>query len=207
MYYIILITISFLYPGFPPFTDTNTPTQGAGQTKSPSLKSPKSTEAAPPRVRTRYDRARDATYVHIDVPLNVVGEGIAGEMVISFQLAYRGKAAGELSSAFLIVNSTADADKVRKFEAEKRVDLTADAYHYNYERIDYRSEAVASNTTLPNPRRLVKESVIVRLPLEDLSQIANSNSLEVKVGSVALVLKSSQLTDLRRALISPTLVR
>ncbi len=214
MHYILLV-ISFVCLGTSTSflsADTNTSPQDAGKIVSPapSLKSPKSTEAPPATVRTRYDRARNATYVQVDIPLSSPREnkpaggvaGAAGGTTISFQLAYRGKSTSGLSAAYLIINSTIGTDQVREFDSEKQVSLAADGYLYKYDRIDYPDEQVEPTASQSDTRRIIQESIIVKLHLDDLSQIANSNKLEIRVGKVEFVVKSLQLIELRRALIS-----
>ena len=172
----ILLAISFVCLGTSisfHSADTNLSTQDAGKIVSPapSLKSPKSTEAPPATVRTRYDRARNATYVQVDIPLSGPREnkpaggvaGAAGGTTISFQLAYRGKSTSELSAAYLIINSTIGTDQARRFDSEKQVSVAAEGYLYTYDRIEYPNETAEPTASRSDTRLLIQESVIVKL--------------------------------------------
>ena len=192
--------------------------------QSPTMKRPDKIEVPPARARRSYDRARDATYVNIDITLlarPAAAEGadkgkgkdkdkgkaaaapaFAGrEVTLTFQLAYRGAHTYDLIAAYLIVESVAAPAAGDKLTEARQLVVGADPYEFTYERADYKTETVtltgAATAATPSVRR---ETAAFKLPVEDLPQIANAGRLAIKVGAEAFPVKSAQLTELRRTL-------
>jgi len=175
---------------------------------SPSLKKVERTEAPPARPRKLYDRAHNATYLNVDIPLlsrnaekimNGAAVSPARELALTFQLVYKGATTADLSAAYLIVESTAAPEQGARLSAIKEIEINADDYHYSYERVDYKTERVEISPTKPAEQR---ESVVFKLVPDDLSQLANANSLKLKFGAEQYTIKSPQLSGLRSALVN-----
>lgn len=196
---------------------------------APSLKTPeKKVEVPPTRERRRYDSARDATYVNVDITLvkpvvnspapaasdkkkhKKQGESalppppaFAGrEVTLTFQLAYSGRNTYDLKSVYLIVESTDKVEQPERLSALKQVELKADAYVFAYDRASYQTEMVALTDAPAGTPPVKKEIIIFPVPPDDLSQIANANSLTVKLGAEQYTVKSPQLTELRSTLVN-----
>jgi len=196
--------------------------------QSPSLKRPDKIEVPSARARRSYDRARDATYVNIEVTLlaRPAAAGEAGdkgkskgkskdkgkapapafafagrEVTLTFQLAYRGAHTYDLVAAYLIVESVALPEAGDKLTDARQLVIGADPYEYTYERADYQTEAVTLTgaVTAATPG-VRRETAAFKLPTEDLPQIANAGRLRVKVGAEEFAVRSAQLTELRRTL-------
>lgn len=195
------------------------PAAGGGQ--APTMKRPDKIEVPPARARRSYDRARDATYVNIDITLlarpaddPAAGKGrgkdkgkaaapafTGREVKLTFQLAYRGAHTYDLVAAFLIVESVAAPGAGDKLADARQLVVGADPYEFTYERADYQTESVAlmGAATADTPR-VRRETAAFKLPTEDLPQIANAGRLAVKVGAEQFAVRSAQLTELRRTL-------
>jgi hypothetical protein len=174
----------------------------------PTMKKVEKTEAPPARLRKRYDRAHDATYVNVDIPLlsrnaekimNGATASPVRELALTFQLVYKGATTADLKAAYLIVESTAAPEQGARLNAIKEIEINADDYHYNYERVDYKTEQVEISPTRPVEQR---ESVVFKLVTDDLPQLANANSLKLKFGTEQYTVKSPQLSELRSTLVN-----
>jgi len=188
------------------------------------MKRPDEIEVPPARARRSYDRARDATYVNIDITLlarpaapqaaeKAKGKGRdktaaapapafeGREVTLTFQLAYRGAHTYDLIAAYLIVESVAPPGAGDKLAGARQLVVGADPYEFTYERADYRAETVAlggaATASTPPVRR---EIAAFRVPAEDLPPIANAGRLAIKVGAEGFAVRSAQLTELRRTL-------
>lgn len=187
------------------------PKPTAGDDSAPTMKKPEHVSAAPSHAHRSYDAAHDATYVNIDIPLASHTERALSPTAVSFegrdvlltvQLAYRGKRAEDLAAAYLVVESTAAPDaKAPPLADALRLEVRADVYEYSYERTEYKtgtaSQTGASQRGAP---QLKREIVVFRIEPEDLSQIAPANRVELKLGAEEFTIKSPQLTELRRTL-------
>ena len=199
----------------------------AAGAQPPTLKRPDRIEVPPARPRRSYDRARDATYVNIDITLLArpavaeaadKGKGkakdkdkgkaaatapaFAGrEVTLTFQLAYRGAHTYDLVGAYLIVESVAAPAAGDKLAEARQLVVGADPYEFTYERTGYQTETVAltgaATAATPPVRR---EIAAFKFPAEDLPQIVNAGRLAIKVGAEEFAVKSAQLTELRRTL-------
>lgn len=204
------------------------PQPGQKPAQAPTMKRPDEIEVPPARARRSYDRARDATYVNIDVMLLArpaaakIAEKGKGkdkakdkdksaaapapafegrEVTLTFQLAYRGAHTYDLVAAYLIVESVAPPGAGDKLTDARQLVVGADPYEFIYERADYRVETVAlagAATASTPPVR--RELAAFRVPTEDLPPIANAGRLAIKVGAEGFAVKSAQLTELRRTL-------
>jgi hypothetical protein len=191
------------------------------------MKKPDRVEVPPARARRSYDRARDATFVNIEITLlappapepgagrEAKGKGKDGakggsapppafagrQVTLTFQLAYRGANTYDLIVAYLIVESTAAPEAAARLHDATRLELRADPYEFTYERADYKTETVAltgaANASTPPVRR---ELAAFKLPPEDLPQITGAGALVLKLGAETFPIRSAQLTELRRTL-------
>ena len=177
----------------------------------PSLKVPKSTDLPPSHTRKRFDRAKNTTYVNIDIPLSpqtssqsvMGGQRVtAGESSISFHLEYKGSSASDLSAAYLIINFVSEQSQVGKFTAGSNIEVNADGYQYSYQSVSHQTEQITSSSNATSSSPLQKESIVVKLPIADLQQIAFANRLDIKLGKEELRVKSIQLIDLRKTILS-----
>lgn len=177
-----------------------------GAKPPPSLKAPTISDVPPSTVQKRFDGAKKTTYVTIDVPLSAQSRNrmlpkaapiAAGEADLSFELAYKGAAATDLSGARLTLSFVVPAGQALKLTASDAVELQADAYEYRYQNVNYQLEQVLGEA-LP----LEKERITVDLPFEDVQQIAFANQLKIKVGKRELPVKSIQLAQLRQIVFS-----
>jgi hypothetical protein len=181
---------------------------------APTLKKPDKVEVAPSRTHHSYDPAHDTTYVNVDITLisrnadqKLAGGALAfagREVTLTFQLAYKGKRTDDMSAAYLILESTTAPDEPGdRLSAVRHLDLSADAYRYAYDRADYKTTTAAtSGAAAKSASPLKRELVVFRLPVEDLPEIANANRLELNFGAEVFTVKSPQLIDLRRTLIT-----
>jgi hypothetical protein len=195
---------------------------------APSLKTPeKKVEVPPTREHRRYDSARDATYVNVDITLvKPVRNSLAPdasdkkkhkkqsesarpppafagrEVTLTFQLAYSGKTTYDLKSVYLIIESTDKPEQPERLSALKQVEVKADAYVFDYDRVSYRTETVALTDAPADTPPVRKEIIVFAVPPDDLSQIANANSLMLKLGAEQYTVKSPQLTELRSTLVN-----
>jgi hypothetical protein len=178
---------------------------------TPTLKKPEHIAALPSHEHRAYDAAHDATYVNVDIPLASHTErtvsantlAFAGrDLLLTFQLAYRGKRTDDMIAAYLILESTCAPDEAcDRLRDARRLELHADGYEYTYERADYKTGTVEQTGAVQkNAPALKREIAIFRLEIEDLTQIAPANRVELKLGAQEFTLKSPQLTDLRRTL-------
>lgn len=177
----------------------------------PSLKVPKSSELPPSKIRKRFDRSKNTTYVTIDVPLAqpnlnqpvaTENKPAVGETSISFQLEYIGASASELSAAYLTINFDGDVSRDEQLTSDSEVEVQADAYQYRYQSIERKLEQVTSAGSSTRMVPLKKASITVQILLEDLQQLAYANRLDIKLGKKQLRVRSIQLGDLRKTLIS-----
>lgn len=189
---------------FATFTPGGSARQSA-QRPPPSLKAPTVNDVPPSNVQKRFDRAKKMTYVTIDLALSEQSRlrslpkappAAAGEVDVSFELAYKGAAATDLSAARLTLNFVVPAGQSLKLTANDALELQADAYEYRYQEVDYQLEQV------PDVAALERERVSVALPVEDVQQIAFASQVKIKVGKKDLALKSIQLTPLRQTVFS-----
>jgi hypothetical protein len=190
--------------------------QSASQDKqsAPTLKKPDKVEVAPSRTHRSYDAAHDTTYVNVDITLLArnADEKLAGgalafagrEVTLTFQFAYSGKRTDDMTAAYLILESTTAPDQQGDhLSAARHLDINADAYRYAYERADYKTTtATTGGAAQKGAPPLKREMVVFRLPVEDLPEIANANRVELNFGTEVFTLKSMQLIDLRRTLIT-----
>lgn len=189
-------------------------TAAQDQPPAPTLKKPDKVEVAPSRTHHSYDAAHDTTYVNVDITLlsrsadQKLASGalaFAGrEVMLTFQLAYKGKRTDDMSAAYLILESTTPPDEQGdKLSAARHLDIAADAYRYAYDRADYKTTTAATGgAAQKGAPPLKREMVVFRLPVEDLPEIANANRLELNFGAEVFTVKSPQLIDLRRVLIT-----
>jgi hypothetical protein len=177
----------------------------------PSLKVPKRGDFPPSNIRKRFDRPKNTTYVDIDVPLvqqnqslSMVGEDglTAGETSLSFRLEFKGSSASELTAAYLTINFDDAPSHDEQFKSGSEVEVQADAYQFSYQSIGHKTEQVISTENVGRPTPLKKESISIKLPLEDLQQVAYANRVDIKLGKKKLRVRSIQLGDLRKTLIA-----
>jgi hypothetical protein len=180
---------------------------------APTMKSPAHVEVAPSHQRLSYDAVHDTTYLNVDIPLVVHTErkGKAGtlafagsDLTVVFQLAYEGKRTDDLKAAYLVFESTtAPGEPSDRLSGARHLDLSADAYEYSYDRMDYKTgtaeQAGAAGRDAPALRR---EAAIFRLEVSDLAEISAATRVELKLGTETFTLKSMQLADLHRALVT-----
>jgi hypothetical protein len=198
-------------PTLPPPSPTPT---GRDEPPSPTLKKPEHVEVEPSHSRRAYDAAHDTTYINVDIPLashterKLSAGALAFEgrdLVLTFQLAYRGKRTDDLVAAYAVFESTSTpADAVGGHLSDTRhLELHADAYEYAYERADYKTgTAEQTGAARKDAQPLRREVAIFRLETGDLSEISAANRLEVKLGAETYTIKSMQLADLHRALVT-----
>jgi hypothetical protein len=189
---------------------TPQPTSTPGSDSAPTMKKAETVSVAPARARRAYDRARDVTYVNVEITLlahtddKLKGGAVAfvgREVTLTFQLAYRGARTEDLIGAYLILESVAPVGEADKLAAVRQLEIKADAYQYAYDRVGYKSGAAqlggAAQTNAPPLKR---ETLTFKLLTEDLPQLADANELKLQAGAESFTVKSRQLTDLRRTL-------
>jgi hypothetical protein len=203
------------------------PAQGQTPQPAPTMKG--RTKPVMPRARAQrwYDRERDVTYVNVDIvldspgaqpsatPAGQKGETKAGrkgaapqvapprELALVFQLIFKGRATADLASAYLIVQATAGCDERPRLDALAQIEIDAEGYQYQYARTDYQTELIeAQGAQGQGPLPLKREAAAFPLSPEDLPQMANVNSLKLKLGPERFTVKSPQLTELRRTLVT-----
>lgn len=172
----------------------------------PSLKQPKVSDVPPSSVQRGYDSKKRVTYVLIDIPLSdgsrrralPGGVRAAGEIDVNFRLEYKGASASDLSAAYMKITFVKAAAPTGEIAAGGAVEVTADAYQYRYDDAVYNTENLSVKDAAP----LKGESVTVTLQLEDVQQFAFANQLDVKVGAAELKIKSLQLAEFRRVVLS-----
>ena len=123
------------------------------------------------------------------------------EVVLVFQLIFKGRATADLAMAYLLVQATGGREERARLDAVEQIEIDAEGYQYRYARMDYQTELIEAKGA-HGPLPLKREAAAFQLPPEDLPQMANVNSLKVKLGPERFTVKSPQLTDLRRTLVS-----
>jgi hypothetical protein len=197
----------------PPGSTPPTTAKPARDEPPPTMKKSERVDAVPSHARRAYDAEHDTTYVNVDIALvSHTGRKLASgafafegrDVTLTFQLAYRGKRTEDLRAAYLVLESTsapAPADAGDRLSAALRLELRADAYEYVYERVDYKTGVAEQiGAAQKNAPSLKREVAIFRIETEDLSPISSANQLELKLGAETFIVKSSQLSDLRRTL-------
>lgn len=210
MRFVRLIVSAIILPAFMSAGTGLTPRCALAQGKpTPSMKEPARPVLPPARMRKWYDRARNVTYVNVDIPLRtpaapkgaVEQAAPTGELTLVFQLIFKGAATAELATAYLLVQATAGRQESARLSAVEQIELDAEGYQYSYARVDYQTELIEA-TGKQGPLPLKREAVAFQLLPEDLPQIANGNSLKLKLGAERFTVKSPQLAELRSALVA-----
>lgn len=179
---------------------------------APSMRAPKSSDLPPSAVRKTYDRAKNIVSVTIDIPLSTQSRDAAiagrprvsaGQADLSFRLDYKGPSASDLSAAYLSMSFVSLSGQVEKFTAGGVIEVQADAYEYSYPDAAYEKEQLTPANDSPlTTAALTAERITIKLLLEDLQQMALANRLDIKVGKESLRVRSIQLADLRKTLLS-----
>ncbi len=161
----------------------------------------------PARARKWYDRARNVTYLNVDIGLQSQGASsppatgaTVRDITLVFQLIYKGATTDDLSAANLLLQATAGRQESARLSAVAQLDLDADGYQYTYARADYQTELIEATDGARAPLQLRREILSFQVPPDDLPQLANGNSLKLKFGTERFTVKSPQLTELRRTL-------
>ena len=173
--------------------------------KAPSMKRPVKTELPPSHLHKFYDRARDATYINVDITLFsrlTAPTATAREVKLTFQLIYKGATTADLKTAYLFVASAAPAAQPTRLSACKQVEIKADAYEFAYARTDYQTAPVTLTNAPPGTPSWQRETLAFALTLDDLPQLANAGRLQLKLCAETFTANSVQLTDLRNTLTS-----
>ncbi|MDT7605413.1 MAG: hypothetical protein QOF61_3410 [Acidobacteriota bacterium] len=187
------------------------PTKPApGDESAPTMKKPETVSVAPARTRRAYDPAHNTTYVNVEITLiahtddHPKGGAVAfsgREVTLTFQLAYRGAHTEDMTAAYLILESTGAQSEADRFGAVKQLEVKADAYQYDYARVDYQAgAALLTGAAQANAPPLKRETLIFKILTADLPQLADANELKLQAGAETFTVKSRQLTDLRRTL-------
>ncbi|HEX8180673.1 MAG TPA: hypothetical protein VF525_14085 [Pyrinomonadaceae bacterium] len=176
--------------------------------KEPSLKQPEKSVVPPIMLRKRYDRALNVTYVNVDIPLtnparkNGAGNGAtARDVTLIFQLVYKGAATSDLSMVYLFVQSLAGRAAEDVLSSVQQIEFNAEGYQYSYARVNYQTELVEATGGTQGTLPLKREIAVFKLSPDDLPQMTNANSLKLKLGAEQFIVKSTQLTELRRTLV------
>lgn len=175
--------------------------------QAPTIKGVAGPVVPPARARKWYERARNVTYLNVDIGLqsqgasNAPGTGATvRDLTLVFQLIYKGAATDDLSAAKVLLQATAGRQESARLNAVAQLDLDADGYQYSYARTDYQTELLEATDGARGPLPLRREVLTFQVPPDDLAQLANGNSLKLKFGTERFTIKSPQLTELRRTL-------
>ncbi len=178
--------------------------------QAPSLKQPEKSVVPPAMLRKRYDRALNVTYVNVDITLLRQGENKgadsqaapAREVTLTFQLVYKGAATADLATVYLFVQSLTGRQASDRLNAVQQIELDAEGYQYSYARVKYQTELVEATGGTQGTLPLKREIIVFKLSPDDLPALTNANSLKIKLGAEQFIVRSPQLTELRRTLVS-----